>query len=129
MTTIIDNNKYILGDYILENAPIFCKGFRGVREMIKKKNIEANKYIFARQTDNKWIITNGKSTKVDKVFFIESIIKSIPELSNNEKTITDDKGIEKAPPIIYLNDNEKFKDDNGNVLEIETRGTRDEDNI
>ena len=102
MTTIIDNNKYILGDYILENAPIFCKGFRGVREMIKKKNIEAKKYIFARQTDNKWIITNGKSTKVDKVFFIESIIKSIPELSNNEKTITDDKGIEKAPPIIRL---------------------------
>ena len=37
MITIINNNNYILGDYILINAPIFCKGFRGVREMIKKK--------------------------------------------------------------------------------------------
>ena len=132
MITIINNNKYILGDYILINAPIFCKGFRGVREMIKKKNIEEDKYIFARQkTDNNWIIANGKSTKVDKVFFIESIINSIPELTNNtiEQNITDDKGNEKAPPIIYLSDNEKFKDECDNVLEIETRGVRNEDNI
>jgi hypothetical protein len=65
------------------------------------------------------------------VFFIESIINSIPELTNNsiEQNITDDKGIEKAPPIIYLDDNEKFKDECDNVLEIETRGVRNEDNI
>ena len=65
------------------------------------------------------------------MFFIESIINSIPELTNNtiEQNITDDKGIEKAPPIIYLSDNEKFKDECDNVLEIETRGVRNEDNI
>jgi hypothetical protein len=131
MITIINNNNYILGDYILINAPIFCKGFRGVREMIKKKNIEKDKYIFARKINNEWITSNGKSTKVDKVFFIESIINSIPELTKNtnEQTITDDTGIEKAPPIIYLSDNEKFKDENGEVFEIETIGIRNEDNI
>ena len=37
--------------------------------------------------------------------------------------------IEEAPPIFELNEEEKFKDVNGNVLEIETRGERYEDKI
>ena len=40
-----------------------------------------------------------------------------------------DEIIEEAPPIFELTDEEKFKDVNGNVLEIETRGERYEDKI
>ena len=43
----------------------------------------------------------------------------------NNKNVCDEKGIEKAPDIIILNDEKKFKDCDGNVLEIETICVRD----
>lgn len=129
MTTITFETKdYIIGDYILENAPIYSKGSRGSRALIKNKDINNTKYIFARNTNGEWVVTDGKSVKYDKVFFKKSFIKIIPEL-NNSTNITDDKGIEKAPNVIRLKDEEKFKDNNGNVIEIETRGERKHDNI
>lgn len=37
--------------------------------------------------------------------------------------------IENAPPLLHLDDSEKFHDADGNVIEIETRGERHEDKI
>lgn len=126
----IDNNNYILGDYILLNAPIYSKGCRTSRELIRQKKIEPSKYIYIRKVNDKWIKTIGKSIKFDKVAILEDIIKVIPELvKDNDKIIYDDKGIEKAPKIINLNDDEKFKDDENNVIEIQTRGERKVNNI
>lgn len=124
------NKKYVNGEYIISNAPIYSKGVRGARDLIKKKNISNDKYIFARKVNDKFIITDGKSAKVDKVFFIQSLIKTIPELNKEtEEKIVDDRGIEKAPNLIYLKDEEKFKDNQGNVIEIETRGERKSNQI
>jgi hypothetical protein len=123
------NCAYIIGDYVIKNAPIYCKGSRSARDLIKNKEIQNNNYLFARNKDDKWTITDGKSAKVDKVFFNESFIKSIPELNKNQDKIVDDKGIEKAPNIIHLKDEDKFKDIDGNVIEIETRGEREYDKI
>ena len=124
----IESKKYIIGDIVIKDAPIFSKGCRGTRNLIKKKEIDNNKFIFARQVDDKWVISDGRSVKFDKVFFTQQFIDSIPELNKEcDKEIKDDNGIMKAPNIIYLKDDEKFKDDNGNVIEIETRGERDVD--
>jgi hypothetical protein len=121
-----ENKKYILGDIAIKDAPIYSKGCRSVRDLIKKKEIDNNKFIFARQIDGKWVISDGRSVKFDKVFFIQEFIETIPELNKkSNKEIVDDNGITKAPNIIYLKDDEKFKDDDGNVIEIETRGERD----
>ena len=127
----IDNINYISGDYILSNAPIYCKGYRSSRDLIRQKKIDPSKYIYARYFNNTWIKTEGKSVKFDKVIIKEEIIKTIPELnkSNNNEIINDDKGIENAPNIIHLNDNEKFRDEDNNILEIETRGERKVNNI
>ncbi len=132
MISINYNNKdYIEGGYILDNAPIYSKGCRSSRDIIKKKNIVSDKYIFARLKDNEWTINDGKSVKFDKVFFKKSFVNSIPELKkdDNKETIKDDKGIEKAPDIIELDNSEKFKDENNNIIEIETRGERSVDKI
>jgi hypothetical protein len=127
ISIIHKNNNYIHSDYIIKkNAPIYCKGSRSARDLIKNKNIQNNNYLFARNKNNEWTITDGKSAKVDKVFFNESFIKTIPELNeNNQEKVFDDKGIEKAPIIIHLKDEDKFKDIDGNVIEIETRGERE----
>ena len=126
----IENNKYVLGDYVLENAVIYSKGIRSSRELIKKKLIDTKYYIYARNTEDNWIITNGKSVKFDKILLTYDFIKTINELNkNNLNKITDINGIEEAPYILELDDNEKFKDDEGNILEIETRGERKYDKI
>ena len=123
------NCAYIIGDYVIKNAPIYCKGSRSARDLIKNKEIQNNNYLFARNKDDKWTITDGKSAKVDKVFFNESFIKSIPELNKNQDKIVNDKGVEKAPNIIHLKDEDKFKDNDDNIIEIETRGEREHDKI
>ena len=126
---IIDNINYILGDYILLNAPIYSKGCRSSRDLVRTKKIEAFEYIYVRFFNNKWIKTEGKSVKFDKVIINADIIETIPELNNKNEIINDNNGIEKAPDIIHLNDDEKFKDNKNNILEIETRGEREYNKI
>lgn len=72
ITITFETKEYIIGDYILENAPIYSKGSRGSRALIKNKDISNTKYIFARNTNNEWVVTDGKSVKFDKVF-LESL--------------------------------------------------------
>jgi len=48
---------------------------------------------------------------------------------NPAEKITTDDGTEKAPEIIELKEHEKFRDDEGNIIEIETRGEREHDKI
>jgi hypothetical protein len=122
---IINNKEYILGDYIFSNAPIYTKGCRSSRDIISKKQIEAKNYIYARYKDDKWVITDGKSFKFDKILFIKSFVDKIPELKTDNTYIVDNK----APPIIVLKDEEKFMDNDGNIIEIETRGERAVDKI
>lgn len=120
----INNTDYILANYILENAPIYSKGIRSGKDLIRKKDFKD--FIFGRFTDNKWIQTDGKSAKFDKVLINQSLIEKIDELQG--KTTTDDNGIEQAPEIIQLENHEKFRTDN-NIIEIETRGERNVDKI
>lgn len=125
---IHENTTYILSDYILQNAPVFCKGCRSSRDLLRRKNITQDKYIFVRKNKktHEMTISDGSSPKVDRVFIVESYLQEIPELNNTtEQKIEDDKGIEKAPEIIYLKESEKFRDENGNSLDIETRGVRE----
>jgi hypothetical protein len=130
-TITINKIKYVSCDDVINKAPIYSKGSRNTREFLKNKSIDDNMYIFAKQNEenNKWIKTNGKSIKFDKVFLNEEILDNIPELNNKDDDIVDDKGIGKAPDIIILDDDNKFKDDKGNIVEIETRGTLSCDNI
>lgn len=118
----INGKKYVLSDFILINAPIYTKGCRNGRELLKKKEIDEKYYCFARLEDDDWIVTDGKSIKFDKVFIKKSYLKNIPEL-NGEKG--EFNGFAEAPEIIELDDRDKFVDDEGNILEIETRGERE----
>ena len=48
---------------------------------------------------------------------------------DDEEENGEQQEIENAPPILYLDDGEKFHDADGNIIEIETRGERHEDKI
>ena len=117
----INNTEYILSDDLLNKAPVYSKNCRNGRDIIKKYNIQD--CIYSKLVENKWILSDGKSKKYDEIFIKKSFVELIPELKNDNK-IMDDKNIELAPEIIYLEDNEKFKDNDGKIIEIETIGKR-----
>ena len=127
MTVIIINkDEYISSDVLFEKAPVYCKLSRSGRDLIKKKKIAD--YIFAKLVNNKWCVSDGKSYKYDKIFIKKSFYDTIPEVKQ-DKVIVDENNIQLAPDIIYLDDSEKFKDENGVCVEIETRGARKVDAI
>jgi hypothetical protein len=126
MNVIINKEEYVSSDILFEKAPIYCKLVRSARELIRKNKLTS--YIFLKLVDKKWTVSDGKSYKFDKVYFKKIFIDTIPEF-NQEKIIIDKINIELAPDIINLDDNEKFKDDNGTIIEIETRGERKVDSI
>ena len=134
---VIDDKHYYNSLYILNFAPIYCKNIRNGRELIKIKNILDGEFIFARKIKNVWILSSDDSDKHDKVLIRRSFIKKNKELynelneiyeeiSNVEFLATNKKNVKyvKAPNIIKMEDNEKFKDDDNNILNIETRGDK-----
>ena len=124
---IIDNVEYISGDELMKHAPLFYKSSKNSREVLRKHNIPEKSFIYAKyDTKKNWIKTNGKSIRFDKVLFSEDYCRTIKEL-NGQKV--DDKGVEEAPNEIKLSDDEKFKDDNNNIIEIYTIGVRTYDKI
>jgi hypothetical protein len=121
---------YIHCDEVFEHALIYCKGSRSSRELIKKKDIDEDNYIFAKlskTTKGKWITSDGSSSKMDKILFTYNFVKNIKEIKNKIKqkhseSEQEEGEICEAPPIINLEDNEKFRDCDDNILYIETRG-------
>jgi len=103
----IDNINYVHGDFVFINAPIYSHRCRSSRELIRTKNIDSSNFIYAKKINDTWIKSNGKSIKFDKVMIKENLIKDIPELNNTNIIVSDD-GIEQAPCILHLNDNEKL---------------------
>jgi hypothetical protein len=116
--------EYINCDDFFKKAPIYCKDSRNGRELIKNKKIKD--FIYVRLKENKWIITDGKSYKYDKILFKKSFIDTIKEIT--EPIIIDDI-YDIIPNLIFLDNNEKFKDDDNNILEIETVGDREVNSI
>ena len=123
-TITINDIEYINSEDVFIKAPIYCKDSRNGRELIKNKKI--TDFIYAKPLENKWIISNGKSYKYDKILLLKSFVDTIQEISN--PIVIDDK-YEVAPDIIHLENHEKFKDNDGNIIEIETRGNRKVNNI
>ena len=113
----INNDEFVESDYLFQKAPVYCKLCRTARDLVRKKKI--TEYVFAKLVGKKWSVSDGKSYKYDKVFFKKSFIESIPEVKQ-EKVIMDDDNIELAPDIIELENHEKFRDNEGKIINIET---------
>ena len=126
------------------------------RNIIVKKNIPETDYLFANQKLNEWNISTASCKKaqlliskkwVDRFFFkipqepiidIKPVDMTESNIIQHETTfddivldeVKDDKdNLEYAPELINLKDNQKFRDSDGNIIEIETRGVRKDDNI
>jgi AraC-like DNA-binding protein len=152
MTTIhpftIDNTGilyYNNKDLKLLN-PYFFYGFQSdPKHIIQRKNIPDTDYVFACHAKTKgWSIYDNKckraqllikKTWVDKFYFNTPPVtpkKHVTKpdvVEESEQHIGEDDIVEQAPSILELNNDEKFRDTDGNIVEIETRGEQNRNNI
>ena len=125
----IDDIYYFLADDLFAHYPLFFKGCINSRAIIKKKNISEDDYVFLKynKTTDEYIISDGKSRKCDKLYLSKEYVESnILNLTNVDEVKYE---YEYAPDILELKDEEKFRDNEGNIYEIETRGAREHDKI
>lgn len=148
------NKLYYNAKDICAHKPELFKGIKTtIRRIIERKNIPQTEYVFAcfnkKVNINKWNMSNRECAKaqllIEKEWVDTNLLtlevkplkkkkpivvyeSSDEEDDDVEQENVPEKSVEStylpAPPLLELEFDEKFHDDDGNVLEIETRGER-----
>lgn len=118
---IINAKQYYNSKGLCEYNPEFYYGCKTKpRTIIQKKNIPPTDYIYANLKAKEWNLSTEECKKaqlliaktwVDAHYFKPETTEVI---DSNTKTLT----------LVHLEDSEKFKDENGTILEIETCGEK-----
>lgn len=148
-----NSRMYYNSKDLLNYDPIFYYGCKTrPRSIIQKKNIPDTDYVYSVLRSKEWRLTNADCKKsqllisktwVDKYFFginerqvVKSVLlqESVVDKTENKDIEMEEinniqDNIEAAPPILYLNNEEKFTDTDGNIVDIETRGERNKNKI
>ena len=123
MPVTIDNRiMYDLKElYAFDKAYFY--GCSRNRKIIEKRNLSPDDYMFAYQKKGLWIVCSEQYNKCKLMLSEKWVIANVRKMMTNFPD-DGDGAIHEAPPLLFLNDDEKFKDKNGTVLEIEVRGER-----
>jgi hypothetical protein len=126
---VVNGLRYYKAEYVKEVCPAFFVGcMRSVRKLVDRKKIPENGYMFATfiKSSNTWKPSCIEVNKAALLLTEEWVKENVPRFGNKEEK---DLPVEMAPPLLALTDDEKFKDVDGNVLEVEVRGERHPDKI
>jgi len=137
MTTIerpkviaINGKNYYNAKILKQYDPAYFIGTSaGIREIIRKKKIDDTNIHYATFSKKYgWTSCchqNKPSTKAPLLLLeswvVANIPKMMPESAESKEELYE---YPEVPPILHLEDHEKFKDSDGNIAEIETRGER-----
>ena len=121
----INDVEYFYASELHKSDPNYFYGCaNNTRNIVKKKSIK-NEYIFwAYKKKGEWVTSKRTYAKAKLLLTKEWVFNNVPMFATNNKVKYD---IEPAPEILELDDNEKLRDCDGNIMEIETRGERDVD--
>jgi len=117
---------------------------KGIRTIIAKKSIPPEHYTYGNKCrlTEQYNLSNASSRRSTLFLSVEwtnqyilnnmktSAIHDIKSTIDTDENAMDDAPAiqtiqyENSPPIIHLDDNEKLKDEEGNIVEIETCGTK-----
>ena len=123
MPITIGNRVMYRSDELYAFDKTYFYGCVRMRKIIEKRNLSQDDYMFAYQKKGQWIVC-GKDYKKSKFLLGEKwVIENVRKMITSFPVDGDD-AIQEAPPLLFLENDEKFKDKNGTVLEIEVRGER-----
>lgn len=124
-----DGIMYFEASFLKEKVPTYFYGCSAtINKIIEKKNIPINEYIFASYSKVKgWKLLAQDSIYNNKKLLITKkwVEGNVPGFIKVESKIPiDDSKYKDAPNILYLEENEMFKDEQGQMIDIEVRGER-----
>jgi hypothetical protein len=124
-TYTINNKLYYSANELKTFDSLFFKGCgTSIRGVVKKHDIPNADHLYAMKLEDNPFVVTSKVLK-SKLFLSEEWAKkSLPSLNSNCVYKYDP-----LPPLIELEDSEKFMDDKGNLYNVETRGERSEDKV
>ena len=123
--TIIKYNKsrYVSIADIIANYKCLNINCKTSAQFIKRHDIDDDSWLYLRKVKNDFTETDGKSRKFDKVYiryrFFENYLLPKVEEKREEEEMYDD-----IPNDIELEDSEKFRDNEGNIIDIHVVGER-----
>jgi hypothetical protein len=129
-----NNASYYNAKELKVYDPAFFYGTsNGIRAIIKKKNIDQINIHYATFS-KKFGWSSSVQTKPSanaQLLLLESwVLKNIPKMMlDSEESREENYEYLEAPGILHLDECEKFKDSDGNSVDIETRGGRTSKNI
>lgn len=120
--TINANQYYNASDVHTKNSAFFYGCNNNPRNVVAKKKLSAETYVYAYTKDDKWIISNRSYCKAKLYLKKDWVDANVQGFDDTKKVVAD---IEMAPALITLNNNEFFTGCDGKQLEIRIRGDRD----
>jgi len=144
------NMLYYLADELKKLSPDYFVGTsKTIRKIIERKNIPNTEYTYATTFKKQWRICDTSCKKGKLLLnknWCELNIQLNQKITNDKKEIDIEDNIEnnnineeinvisqeqilEAPSILILEDHEKFRDSDGKIIEIQTRGEKIQDKI
>lgn len=122
---------YNLDELILFDQAYFYGCLKRKRDVLVKKNISSSDYFYAKITKNGWEESNESYSRAKILIKSEWVKSNVTKFIDiyDSKSSTSKIVLREAPPILELEEYEKFQDDAGNVFDVEVRGVREEDKI
>jgi len=120
-------NVYNLSDLITFDRPFFVGCIDKPRKTIQKKNIPDDQYWFATYSKQTgvWSPAIPENKKAKVLISEEWVHNNLPKFTGDE-TVYKYKPL---PALIQLEEHEKFRDQAGNVYEVEVRGEKTKNGI
>jgi predicted GIY-YIG superfamily endonuclease len=130
-------NMFYNSKDLQEYDPVFYYGCKTKpRKIIAKKNIPVADYLFANLKKGEWNISSDDCKKSQLLISrawvdanMKSMFESRADQPEHEPATSCTADYEEAPSVLELEDAEKFRDADGNIVEIETRGERNRNKI
>jgi hypothetical protein len=126
---VINDTSYYKAFDLRKYDPAYFVGCTSsIRRVIKRKSIPEESYIYGNISKlNGWSLAKDKTkpnSKAILLFDVEWCKNNVPFLMDDQELAIDNYDYPPAPDELILEEDEMFKDDEGNVLEIETIGER-----
>lgn len=121
------HNVYLLNDLIKCDRSFFIGCIKNLRKTIQKKNIPEDQYWFAtysKQTDT-WSPSISENCKAKILISEDWVHSNLPKFTGEQ----DAYKYKPLPPLLELSDAEKFRNEAGNVFEVEVRGDKTKQGI
>lgn len=130
----IGESLYFNASHLKEYDPVYFVGTsRSVRAIVKRKSIPLDQVLYAGYSKRfGWRPASNQLkpySKANLLLSAEWVYSNIPKMKSTTSIESTGYEYPPAPPMLYLADSEKFQSDSGKIVEIETRGTRDENGV